>query len=112
VAKKDKKAKKDRERERRREDAPLALAEPLVGPAGPHWYGDPVSEGGRTVVAVARAGDGVAVPVGYIELDADGSRFRPIAGPQRRERLVGGLGALAGALLGALIGLAVGRRGR
>ncbi len=78
-------------------------------------YGEPVREGGRTVIPVAHVGgspDAVSGrPVGYIEIDATGTRYRPIGGGAR-ERVLTGVVAAAAGLLGALVGVALGRRGR
>ena len=84
-------------------------------------YGKPVTQGDRTVIPVARlrfvggggfgagpdpdqegaGGGGIfdAAPIGFIELDPEGSRFVPIRDPERTARTVrataGTIGALA-----------------
>jgi hypothetical protein len=104
-------AKKDKKDKKKHRDAPVELAAELVpvapGDAGARLcYGEPVRESGRTVIPVARA-DGR--PLGYIEIDADGSRYVALADPLRDRALTGVVGLLA-ALLGALAGVAFGRR--
>jgi hypothetical protein len=102
-------SKKDKKKAKRAEE--VVLAE--VVPAGPAddgtrlGYGAPVREGGRTVIPVAHRGE----PVGYIEVDASGTRYVPIGSSARESVRTGVVAAVAG-LVGALIGVALGRRGR
>jgi hypothetical protein len=104
VAKKDKKKKAKRVEE-------VALAEVVAVPETEDGarlgYGEPVREGGRTVIPVARGGE----PVGYIEIDAAGTRYTPI-GDRTVDRLHVGVVAAVAGLLGALLGVALGRRAR
>jgi hypothetical protein len=115
-------AKKDKKKAKRAEDVVLAepiareVADDLVGNHGAGLcYGDPVREGGRTVIPVARVGgsrDAVgAQPLGYIEVDATGSRYVAIGGGARERALTAVVAAAAG-LLGALAGVLLGRRTR
>lgn len=84
-------------------------------------YGEPVTGGEVTVVPVARVrvaggfggdsdegGGGGAVqaaPVGYIEVGADGARFRPIDDPDRTLRTVQTVAVTVAAVLGAAAAL-------
>ncbi|HEX7298745.1 MAG TPA: hypothetical protein VF257_07040 [Solirubrobacteraceae bacterium] len=77
-------------------------------------YGEPVRVDGRTVIPVARvrAAGGLgqrggggrldAVPVGYIEVTADGTRFEPFATPRTGARALATGGAAVTALLAAV----------
>jgi hypothetical protein len=83
-------------------------------------YGEPVRVDGRTVIPVARvrAAGGLgrrggggrldAVPVGYIDVSPDGTRFEPIVQPRTAERAL----AAGGAALTALVAGAALRRPR
>ena len=72
-------------------------------------YGDPVEQDGRTIIPVAQSmwgtgggsgtsdeagsgggggGGSMSRPVGYIEIDAAGSRFRPLSPPWQDAKLV------------------------
>jgi hypothetical protein len=76
-------------------------------------YGDPVRVDGRTVIPVARvrAAGGLgqrggggrldAVPVGYIDISADGTRFESIAPPRPGARALAAGGAVLTALAAA-----------
>jgi hypothetical protein len=83
-------------------------------------YGEPVQVDGRTVIPVARvrAAGGLgqgggggrfdAVPVGYIDVSTEGSRFEPIAQPRAGARAL----AAGGAAVAALVAAAALRRPR
>ena len=76
-------------------------------------YGEPVQVDGRTVITVARvrAAGGLgqsggggridAVPMGYIEVSAEGTRFEPIAAPRSGVRFLAAGGAAVTALAAA-----------
>ena len=90
------------------------LAERIADRVGAHAgsgavFGDPVSQDGRTVIPVARSmwgsgggsgsseemgtgggggGGAMSSPVGFIEIDEVGSRFRPLGAPWQDARLV------------------------
>jgi uncharacterized spore protein YtfJ len=78
-------------------------------------YGEPVQVDGRTLITVARVraaggfgrrGSGGrldAVPVGFIEVSAAGSRFEPIGGGASGTRQLAAAGAAATALAAAAI---------
>ena len=72
-------------------------------------YGDPVAQDGRTIIPVAQSvwgsgggsgtsdeagsgggggGGAMSRPIGYIEIDAAGSRFRPLSPPWQDAKLV------------------------
>lgn len=123
MAKKDKRDKKA-SKQRRVEETEVAEAEVVVAdaiaqavpePGGAGLcYGTPVRDEGRTVIPVARVGSGgggvTARPVGWIEVDAAGSRYSAIDGGRGR-LATAGVAAAAG-LLGALLGILAGRRSR
>jgi hypothetical protein len=114
-------AKKDKKKAKRAEAVVLAEpiardeADDLVGGGAGLCYGSPVREGGRTVIPVARVGgsrDAVgAQPLGYIEVDAGGTRYVAI-GSGARDRALTALAAAAAGLVGALAGVLLGRRRR
>jgi hypothetical protein len=104
-----------------RSDSQRVARRLLAGARGARLcYGEPVQVDGRAVITVARvrAAGGLgqrggggrldAVPVGYIEVSADGTRFESIAAPH------GGTRALAagGAAITALVAAAAFRRPR
>ena len=116
-------SKKDKKKQR---TAPrvdeVVVAEPVVaddpaarGQGAGLCYGEPVRWGGRTVVPVARVGgssDAVAArPLGYIEVDANGTRYVSIGGGARDRALTAAVAAAAG-LAGAVAGVLLGRRRR
>ncbi len=94
-------------------------------------YGEPVREAGRTIIPVARVraqggggfgrgpddqgggggGGGTlrAVPVGYIEVGPEGSRFQPIQDPDAASRALRTAGAAALAFVGAVASLRAAR---
>lgn len=92
------------------------VVDDLSGGGANLCYGEPVREGGRTVIPVARVGSSGesvgAKPVGYIEVDADGARFTRIDGLGVRDGMIAAAAAAAAGLLGALLGVALGRRRR
>jgi hypothetical protein len=102
-------SKKDKKKAKRAEE--VALAEVVAAAPAEDGvrlgYGEPVRDGGRTVIPVARRGE----PVGYIEVDAAGTRYTPI-GSSTRDRVRTGIVAAVAGLVGALLGVALGRRGR
>ena len=83
-------------------------------------YGEPVQVDGRTVITVARvrAAGGLgqrggggrldAVPVGYIEVSTDGTRFESIAAPRVGSRAL----AAGGSAVTAVVAAAALRRPR
>jgi hypothetical protein len=116
VAKKDKKKAKQRAEEVVvAAPIPREVADDLAGGGAGLCYGEPVREGARTVIPVARVGgsrDAVgAQPVGYIEVGAEGARFVAI-GDAARDRVLMALAAVAATLAGALAGVLLGRRRR
>jgi hypothetical protein len=118
LSKKDKKKGKGRRADEvvLAEPVPREVADDLVGPGGAGLcYGEPVRWGGRTVIPVARVGgsrDAIgAKPLGYIEVDTNGTRYVAIGGGARDRVLAGAVAAAAG-LVGALVGVALGRRAR
>lgn len=121
MAKKDKKVEKGAKKAKRAEVALPEVITPevvdeLAGGGANLCYGEPVREGGRTVIPVARigaSGESVgAKPLGFIEVDADGARFTRIGGPGVRDGVVAAVAAATAGLLGALLGVALGRRRR
>jgi hypothetical protein len=97
-----------------RTDPQRAARRLLAGARGARLcYGEPVQVDGRTVITVARvrAAGGLgqrggggrldAVPVGYIEVSSDGSRFEPIAPPRPGSRVLAAGGAAVAALAAA-----------
>jgi uncharacterized spore protein YtfJ len=106
----------------------LFLRHALAGLQGGRLcYGDPVRNGDRVVVPVARVSTAVgggfgsgrpqeggggggggwveAAPVGFIDVGPDGARFQPIPDPVGTARgvrnVIGGVTALAGVIAGA-----------
>lgn len=99
------------------EPIPRDVADDLVGAGGAGLcYGDPVRWGGRTIIPVARIGgsrDAVGgKPLGYIEIDANGTRYVAIADERVPDPVLTGVIAAVAALVGALLGVALGRRAR
>jgi hypothetical protein len=98
-------------------DRTLATRKLLAAARGARLcYGEPVHVDGRTVIPVARvrAAGGMgqrggggrldAVPVGFIEVSADGARFEAIANPGAGGRaLAGGAAALTGLVAAAAL---------
>jgi uncharacterized spore protein YtfJ len=97
-------------------------------------YGQPVRQGERTVIPVARVraigGGGFgrggdaggelggggggrldALPVGFIDIGPEGARFEPIPDPEATVRLVRTAATAAATLVGAVAGLRATRRG-
>ena len=102
-------SKKGKKKAKRAEEVALAevVAATPAEDAASLGYGEPIREGGRTVIPVARRGE----PVGYIEIDATGTRYTPL-GDGAADRLRTGIVAAVAGLLGALVGVALGRRAR
>jgi hypothetical protein len=99
---------------RARSDSERMASRLLAGARGARLcYGEPVRVDGRTVIPVARvrAAGGLgarggggrldAVPVGYIDVSADGTRFEPIAHHRVGTRALAAGGAVT-ALLAAV----------
>ena len=96
------------------------VGEPVPGGAGARLcYGEPVRVGGRTVIPVARVGAGAparvgARPVGFIEVNAEGSRYLPIGDPRARAAARGrrrrGRRAAGGAAAGSAAAAGAGAR--
>ena len=97
-------------------DRKLATRKLLAAARGARLcYGDPVHVDGRTVITVARVhaaggfgrrgseGSVDAVPVGFIEVSAAGTRFEPIGGGAAGARQLAAAGAAATALVAAAI---------
>ena len=97
-----------------RSDRTLAARKVLAAARGARLcYGEPVQVDGRTVITVARvrAAGGLgqrggggrldAVPVGYIEVSTDGTRFESIAAPRVGSRALAAGGAAVTALAAA-----------
>jgi hypothetical protein len=98
-------------------DRALATRKLLAAARGARLcYGEPVHVDARTVIPVARvrAAGGMgqrggggrldAVPVGFIEVSADGARFEAIASPGAGGRaLAGGAAALTGLVAAAVL---------
>jgi hypothetical protein len=97
-------------------DSKLATRKLLAAARGARLcYGEPVQVDGRTVITVARvraaggfgqAGGGGrvdAVPVGFIEVSATGTRFEPIGGGGTGTRQLAAAGAAATALVAAAL---------
>ncbi len=113
-----------------------SLGEQLTTTGGAHAaFGEPVTQGGRTVIPVARVaclfgggaggmeaategrspersggGGGGAIaawPIGAIEVSAEGTRFIPVTDPRRSLAAVG-----IGLAIGWFLGRRAGQRGR
>jgi hypothetical protein len=102
-------------------DRPLAARKFLAAARGARLcYGEPVQGDGRTVIPVARVragggfgrgggGGGVdAIPVGFIEVAAEGTRFERIEQPRVGARAL----AAGGAAVTGLLAVAAFRRPR
>ena len=96
-------------------DSALAARKVLAAARGARLcYGDPVQVDGRTVIPVARVragggfgrgggGGGVdAVPVGFIEVAAEGTRFERIEQPRVGARVLAGGAAVSGLVAAAV----------
>ena len=102
--------------DRKRPDRKLATRKLLAAARGARLcYGDPVHVDGRTVITVARVraaggfgqrGSGGrvdAVPVGFIEVTHQGTRFEAIGGSAPGTRQLAAAGAAATAVVAAAI---------